>query len=94
MVLHRSCQRLFDIVKPDIAVFGMKDFQQLAVIKDLVKQTGNKVKIIGNPIVRERDGLAMSSRNRLLEPEIRKRVPVIYKTISAAAEMIKEKDIP
>src|ERR1035437_5768741 len=47
--------KLFDIVKPDIAIFGLKDFQQLAVIKALVKQTGNKVRIIGNPIIREND---------------------------------------
>ena len=75
--------RLFEIVKPDIAIFGMKDFQQLAVIKELVRQTGNKVKIIGYPIIREKDGLAMSSRNMLLEPEIRKNAPVIFKTISS-----------
>jgi pantoate--beta-alanine ligase len=86
--------RLFDIVKPDIAIFGQKDFQQLAVIKDLVRQTGDKVKIIGHPIIREKDGLAMSSRNMLLEPEIRKNAPVIFKTISAAAEMITNYDIP
>jgi pantoate--beta-alanine ligase len=85
--------RLFDIVKPDIAVFGMKDFQQLAIVKAIIKQTGNKVKIIGSPIIRENDGLAMSSRNRLLEPKIRKNVPVIYKTISLAAEMINNNDI-
>jgi pantoate--beta-alanine ligase len=85
--------RLFDIVKPDVAIFGMKDFQQLAVVKSVVKQTGNKVRIVGSPIIRENDGLAMSSRNRLLEPEIRKRVPVIFKTISSAAEMIKRSDI-
>jgi pantoate--beta-alanine ligase len=86
--------RLFDIVKPDIAIFGQKDFQQLAVIKDLVRQTGDKVKIIGHPIIREKDGLAMSSRNMLLEPEIRKNAPVIFKTISAAAKMIIDHDIP
>ena len=87
--------RLFEIVKPDIAIFGMKDFQQLAVIKALVKQTGNKVKIIGNPIIRENDGLAMSSRNRLLDPEIRMHADIIFKTISYASEgMIKNYDIP
>jgi pantoate--beta-alanine ligase len=86
--------RLFDIVKPDIAIFGQKDFQQLAVIKELVRQTGDKVKIIAHPIIREKDGLAMSSRNMLLEPEIRKNAPVIFKTISAASKMIPDHDIP
>jgi pantoate--beta-alanine ligase len=86
--------RLFEIVEPDIAIFGMKDLQQLAVIRALVKQTGNKVRIIGSPIIREKDGLAMSSRNRLLSPEIRKSAPVIYKTISAVNSMIKTDDIP
>jgi pantoate--beta-alanine ligase len=86
--------RLFEIVNPDIAFFGQKDFQQLAVIKDLIRQTGSKISIIGNPIIREDDGLAMSSRNTLLEPDIRKNAPVIFKTISAAALMIKEKEIP
>jgi pantoate--beta-alanine ligase len=85
--------RLFDIVKPDIAIFGMKDFQQLAVIKELVRQTGNKVKIIGSPIIRESDGLAMSSRNMLLEPDIRKNVSIIFKTISSASSMLAEYDI-
>jgi pantoate--beta-alanine ligase len=86
--------RLFDIVEPDIAIFGQKDFQQLAVIKELVRQTGNKVKILSHPIIREKDGLAMSSRNMLLEPEIRKNAPVIFRTISAASEMIGYHDIP
>jgi pantoate--beta-alanine ligase len=86
--------RLFEIVKPDIAFFGLKDFQQLAVIKELVRQTGNKVIIIGNPIIRENDGLAMSSRNRLLDPEIRLNASVIYKTITSASQMIKNHEIP
>jgi pantoate--beta-alanine ligase len=85
--------RLFEIVKPDIAIFGLKDFQQLAIIKALVKQTGNKVKIISNPVIRENDGLAMSSRNRLLEPEIRSKAAIIYKTISAVIKLIKNHDI-
>ena len=86
--------RLFDIVKPDIAIFGQKDFQQLAVIRELVRQTNNKVKIIGSPIIREPDGLAMSSRNMLLEPEIRQKASIIYQTLQEASSMIFETDIP
>jgi pantoate--beta-alanine ligase len=86
--------RLFDIVSPDIAFFGLKDFQQVAVIKQLVRQTGNKVKITGCPIIREKDGLAMSSRNMLLEPDIRKNAPVIFATISTASSMIADHNIP
>lgn len=86
--------KLFDAVRPDIAIFGQKDFQQLAVIKELVRQTKNKVQIIGSPILREKDGLAMSSRNSLLEPEIRKNASVIFKTISKASELFEKSDIP
>jgi pantoate--beta-alanine ligase len=85
--------RLFDIVRPDIVFFGLKDLQQVAVIRELVRQLGYNIKIIGNPIIREPDGLAMSSRNKLLEPEIRKKASVIFKTISAAAAMIKDREI-
>lgn len=86
--------RLFDIVKPGKAFFGQKDFQQLAVIRELVRQTGSRVEIIGNPIIREADGLAMSSRNRLLDPELRKKAGVIFSALSDAARMIGEKDVP
>jgi len=86
--------RLFEIVKPEFAFFGQKDFQQVAVIKELVRQLKSSVKIISNPIIRERDGLAMSSRNRLLDPESRKNAGIIYSAISSAAGMIKDHDIP
>jgi pantoate--beta-alanine ligase len=86
--------RLFEIVKPDIAYFGQKDFQQVAVIRELVRQLNLHIKILSNPIVRETDGLAMSSRNRLLEIQIRKDAPVIFKTIFRASEMMNEYDIP
>ncbi len=86
--------RLFEIVKPAYAFFGQKDFQQLAVIRELVRQTGSQVKIEGCPIIREDDGLAMSSRNTLLDPEIRKKAGIIYKTIKIASTMIMDHDIP
>jgi pantoate--beta-alanine ligase len=86
--------RLFEIVRPNIAFFGQKDFQQLAVIRDLVRQTGNRIKIIGNPIVREENGLAMSSRNRLLDRSIREKAGIIYTTISKASRLIPDHDIP
>ena len=86
--------RLFGIVSPDVAFFGQKDFQQVAVIRSLVRQLKLDVKIKACPIIREPDGLAMSSRNMLLEKDTRKRAPVIYKTISRAASLINEMDIP
>jgi pantoate--beta-alanine ligase len=86
--------RLFDIIDPDVAFFGLKDFQQVAVIKELVRQNKYKVRIAVNHVVRDSDGLAMSSRNILLEPGDRKNAPVIYKTISEAVDILKKTDIP
>ena len=86
--------RLFEIVNPDMAFFGQKDFQQVSVIKELVRQLNSKVRIISNPIIRETDGLAMSSRNRLLDTAIRKNAGIIYSAISAAAGMTGNHDIP
>jgi len=85
--------RFFEVIKPDIAIFGLKDFQQLAVIKELVKQTNDKVRIIGSPIIREKDGLAMSSRNMLLEPEIRKNAGIIYETLKKVSIKLKTNEI-
>ena len=76
--------RLFDIVKPDKAYFGEKDFQQLAIIKYVTANLRIPVEIIGCPIFREKDGLAMSSRNMLLTPERREAAPHIFRTISKA----------
>ena len=79
--------KLFDIVKPDKAYFGLKDFQQVAIIKAMVRQLGLTVQIVPCPIVREADGLAKSSRNMLLEPEYRAVAPTIHKTLYEATTM-------
>lgn len=86
--------RFFEIISPDTAFFGLKDFQQVAVIKELIKQYHYDIQIEVCPVIREPDGLAMSSRNMLLEPRIRKDAPVIFQTISKVAEMMKNYDIP
>jgi len=85
--------KLFSIIKPDVAFFGKKDFQQLAVIKRLVQIIDSPVKIIGCPIVREENGLAMSSRNmRLLEEEF-KQASIILKAISELPELMKNQTL-
>lgn len=80
--------RLFDIIEPHRAYFGQKDFQQLAIIRHLVKLLKLKIEIIPCPIIRESDGLAMSSRNLLLEPSVRKSAPLIFKTLSEACNNV------
>lgn len=82
--------RLFDLVRPDRAYFGEKDFQQIAVIKAMVAQLGLKVCIVECPIVRDVDGLALSSRNALLDAEHRAAAPHIYEVLSAAAAKVGE----
>lgn len=74
-------RHLFEIINPNRAYFGEKDFQQLQIIKQLVKITGLKVEIIGCPIVRESNGLAMSSRNERLSTEHRQESAFIYQTL-------------
>lgn len=85
--------RLFDIVNPDKAYFGLKDFQQLAIIKELVRREKYPVSIIPCNIVREPDGLAMSSRNMLLTPEYRRAAPLIYSSLQKANELKGSKSV-
>jgi pantoate--beta-alanine ligase len=82
--------RLFDIVSPAKAYFGEKDFQQIAVIKAMVRQLGLTVEIVECPIIRDEDGLALSSRNTLLTPEHRAAAPHIYEVIKQCAEKAQE----
>jgi pantoate--beta-alanine ligase len=76
--------KLFNIVKPHMAFFGQKDYQQCAVIKRMVKGLDLNVAVVELPTVREPDGLAMSSRNSYLSPDERRRAAVIHRALSAA----------
>jgi len=80
---------LFNIVGPDVAVFGEKDFQQLTIIRKMVADLRMPVKIIGAPTVRDADGLAMSSRNQYLTPDERKVAPAIHGTLQTIAQRLK-----
>jgi len=81
--------KLFTQVRPDIALFGEKDFQQLKVVTRMARDLDLGVKVIGGAVVRERDGLAMSSRNVYLSPEQRKTAPVLYRTLRATSKRLR-----
>jgi len=83
---------LFNIVQPDVAVFGEKDFQQLTVIRRMVADLCIPVQIIGAPTVRDADGLAMSSRNQYLTTEQRRIAPRIYEILTATAKQLQGGD--
>lgn len=80
-------RRLFDLAEPDRAYFGEKDYQQLAIIRNLIEQIHYNIEIVPCPIVRADDGLALSSRNMRLSPAARAIAPTIYDTLQQAAEM-------
>jgi len=80
--------KLFNLTRADSAVFGQKDFQQLAIIRQLVKDLNFPIRIIGSPIIREDDGLAMSSRNKYLHGDSRRQALCLYNSIIAARKLV------
>jgi pantoate--beta-alanine ligase len=81
--------KLFNIVQPNVAVFGAKDWQQATIIKRVVADLNIPVKIIVAPTLRERDGLAMSSRNKYLEGDLRRQATVLWRAIQKARAVVK-----
>lgn len=84
--------KLFNLVQPDVACFGEKDYQQLALIRKMVADMGYDIEIVGVPIVRAKDGLALSSRNGYLTAEQRKIAPVLSKVMNEIADKLKAGD--
>lgn len=82
--------KLFHIVKPNIAIFGQKDYQQLAVIRRMVRDLNFDIEVVGMPTVREDDGLAMSSRNSYLSPEERPAALSLFASLNKARQLCKD----
>jgi pantoate--beta-alanine ligase len=83
--------KLFNLVQPDVAVFGQKDFQQLKVVERMVRDLGLPVKVVAAPILRADDGLALSSRNQYLGAEERARAPLIHDTLQKMRELLAQR---
>lgn len=86
-------KKLFEIVQPTKAYFGEKDFQQLQIIRKMVEKNNMKIDVVGCPIFREANGLAMSSRNERLSAQAKDKAAFIYKTLQAAKDLFIEKDV-
>ncbi len=80
--------KLFELVRPDLAIFGQKDYQQQLVIRRMVEDLHVPVELVVAPTVREADGLALSSRNRYLDPQERKAAPVLYRALARAMQAV------
>ncbi len=86
--------KLFNIVQPNISVFGQKDYQQLAIIKQLVRDLSYSIDIIGAPIIRATDGLALSSRNQYLSESERQTAPILQQELQYLAKQISDNKQP
>ncbi len=81
--------KLFNIIRPDVAVFGQKDYQQAAVLKQMTRDLGFPIKLVVAPTVRERDGLAMSSRNAYLDEQGRREALCLFRALTTARELVR-----
>jgi pantoate--beta-alanine ligase len=85
--------KLFNIVQPDLAVFGQKDHQQAIIIQRMVKDLNMPIKIIVSPIIREKDGLAMSSRNKYLSKDERNQAVILYQSLQKAKKLVENGEL-
>jgi pantoate--beta-alanine ligase len=86
--------KLFNLILPDVAVFGAKDYQQAAIIRRMVQNLNFRMNIVVAPTLREPDGLAMSSRNKYLEGDLRRQATVLWRTIQAAQTAVQKSAMP
>jgi pantoate--beta-alanine ligase len=85
--------KLFHLVQPNLAIFGEKDFQQLAILRRMVRDLNFPIRLVGHPTVREPDGLALSSRNVYLDPEQRQQAPLVQQALRAAETKLRAQSV-